>query len=150
MSSRECLFCDPGFQNGPTCVYEYRNWVLILNQFQFLLGVCMLVHKKHKEGFTSLSEEELLDVHSILKDIEDALKKSFAPDWFNYLQTNNSVRHLHFHIIPRYENPVQFAGEEFIDENFEGMPMERERTVSADTMKKVKDILRSNIQRYEN
>ncbi|MDC1287299.1 HIT family protein [Gammaproteobacteria bacterium] len=149
MSLRDCIFCESEILNGPNCVYDYRDWALILNQYQFLPGVCMLVRKSHKEGLTSLSENEVLESHSILTSVEKALKKSFAPDWFNYLQTNNSVRHLHFHIIPRYKNPVRFAGEEFIDENFEGMPIERERTLSREMMDKIVHTLQSNIEMYE-
>ena len=105
----------------------------------------MLVSKSHKEGLTSLSEDEVLEPHSIFRTVEKSLYKSFAPDWFNYLQTNNSVRHLHFHIIPRYKRPVQFENEEFIDENFNGMPIERERLISKEMTEKMVQILRSNI-----
>ncbi len=106
----------------------------------------MLVRKIHKEGLTSLSEDEILESHSILKAVEKSLEKSFSPDWFNYLQTNNSVRHLHFHIIPRYKHPVRFEGEEFIDENFMGMPVEREKLVSKEMTEKMVHTLRSNLQ----
>ena len=145
MEFPDCIFCDPSVVKGPNYIHDFGNWVLLLNRHQFLLGVCMLVSKTHREGLTSLSEIEVTEAYSILKVVEETLKKSFSPDWFNYLQTNNSVKHLHFHIIPRYQHPVQFGNEDFIDENFHGMPIERERLVSTEMTEKLIGAIRSNI-----
>jgi diadenosine tetraphosphate (Ap4A) HIT family hydrolase len=110
-----------------------------------LLGTSILVHKKHIEGFSSLSESELIEAFQIIKKIELALKKSFNPDWFNYLETNNSVRHFHFHIIPRYKQKVEFQGEEFVDDTFTNMPKVSNRKLSKEKMKKVIEVLQRNL-----
>ena len=105
----------------------------------------MLVHKDHKEGLTSLSEEEIVEAHNNLKLVEISLQRSFSPDWFNYLQTNNKIRHLHFHIIPRYKKPVTFQGEEFIDKNYYGMPVESARELPEGTMEMLIETIKTNI-----
>ena len=145
MSTEQCIFCNEQTLNGPNFVADFGNWVLLANQYQYLLGVCMLIHREHKEGLSSLSNNEAAEAHAILGRVETALKKPFDPDWFNYLQTNNSVRHLHFHIIPRYQSPVFLDEEEFVDENFNGMPIERERRLPDDSMKKMINLIRSNL-----
>lgn len=35
----------------------------------------------------------------------------------------NVVRHVHYHVVPRYSRDVEFAGEIFTDENFGHMPV---------------------------
>ncbi|MBD3318348.1 HIT domain-containing protein [Candidatus Woesearchaeota archaeon] len=134
-----CIFCQLRNKQDITFVKDFGNWVFRLNLSQFLPGASVLVHKEHKEGFTSLCEEELIEAFRILKRIESALQQAFHPDWFNYMQTNNSVRHFHFHIIPRYKNEVSFEGESFVDEQFKGLPKESNRVLSEKVMKRLID-----------
>ncbi len=131
----KCVFCTIGNEIDATFIKDYGNWVYRLSPSQFLLGVGVLVHKEHKEGLTSLSGADMTEALAIIKSIEVALKRSFSPDWFNYLQTNNSVRHFHFHIIPRYQRSVEFEGEVFHDKTFSGMPEESHRRLPANTVK---------------
>ena len=141
----DCLFCNIKESKDSTFVRDFGNWILRVNPYQFLLGICVLVRKDHKEGFTSLSEEEIVEAHNNLKLVESSLQRSFSPDWFNYLQTNNKIRHLHFHIIPRYKNPVTFRDEEFIDTNYYGMPVESARELPENTMKMLIETIKTNI-----
>ena len=143
----DCIFCNIKNSEDSTFVKDFGNWILRINPYQFLLGVCVLVHKHHKEGLTSLSEQEIVEAYKFLKVTELSLKKSFSPDWFNYLQTNNNIRHLHFHIIPRYEKPVTFQGEEFIDTNYFGMPVESTRKLSDANMQKLISTIKTNINK---
>lgn len=145
MSTEECIFCNAQVLSGPNVVRDFENWILLANQYQYLPGVCMLVHKGHKEGLSSLSNDEAVEAHAILIKVEAAIKKSFNPDWFNYLQTNNFVRHLHFHIIPRYQNPVWFDEEKFTDGNFNGMPIEIERKLPEESIRKMINLIQSNL-----
>ena len=141
----DCIFCSIKNAEDSTFIKDFGNWILRINPFQFLLGVCVLVHKDHKEGLTSLSEPEVIEAFSHLKAIELSLQRSFSPDWFNYLQTNNNVRHLHFHIVPRYKNPVKFLDEEFIDVSFNAMPTETTRQLSEETMQRLIAAIKTNI-----
>ena len=141
----DCLFCDFKDSKDSTFVKDFGNWILRVNPYQFLLGVCVLVHKDHKEGLTSLSEEEIVETHNNLKLVGISLQRSFSPDWFNYLQTNNKIRHFHFHIIPRYKYPVTFRDEEFIDTNYHGMPVESARELPESTMEMLIETIKTNI-----
>ena len=141
----DCIFCNIKNTEDPTFIKDFGNWILRINPFQFLLGVCGLVPKDHKEGLTSLSEPEVIEAFNHLQAIEQSIQKSFSPDWFNYLQTNNNVRHLHFHIVPRYKNPVQFLDEEFIDATFNAMPTENTRQLPEETMQKLIAAIQTNL-----
>lgn len=141
-----CIFCKIGNNQDATFVKDFGNWVYRVNPSQFLLGTSVLVYKEHLEGLTSLSDQDITEVFNIIKKIEKALKKSFNPDWFNYLQTNNSVRHFHFHIIPRYKSGVDFEGEKFIDANFYNMPQDNNRILSEAIMKKMIGVIQKSLQ----
>lgn len=145
MNVNGCIFCDAQVLNGPNFIIDFGNWTLIANQYQYLLGVCMLIHKEHIEGLSSLSKDEIVEAHANLIRVEQSIKEAFSPDWFNYLQTNNSVRHLHFHIIPRYQNPAWLNGEKFVDDNFNGMPIESDRKLPEESMKKMINLIQSNL-----
>jgi diadenosine tetraphosphate (Ap4A) HIT family hydrolase len=59
-----------------------------------------------------LTDEELIELKQVLKEIEAALLKNeiFKPDRFNYWQMGNVFYHLHFHGIPRYKTEREFLG----------------------------------------
>ncbi len=143
---QDCIFCAIGDKEDVTFIKDFGNWIYRIKPSQFLLGASVLVHKDHKEGLTALSSSEIAEALDIIKLVEFALKQSFQPDWFNYLQTNNAVRHLHFHIIPRYKQQAQFAGEVFVDNNYNGMPEESYRVVSESVAKMIIQTIQDNFE----
>lgn len=46
------------------------------------------------------------------------LSLAFQPDHFNYAFLQNQDRHIHLHIIPRYNEPRVFAGITFDDPDY--------------------------------
>ena len=143
---KNCIFCTTKNNTDSTTIAQFGQWTLRLNPYQFLPGNCVLVYNPHIEGLTNLPEKELLEAFRLFKKIETALEKSLDVDRFNYLQTNNNVTHLHFHIIPRYAKPITFEGETFIDENFKSMPKESGRTLPPEIMKKLITLIQKNLK----
>ncbi len=62
--------------------------------------------------------EEQTELFSILKKVKLAIENAFHSDWMNYAFLGNEFRHLHAHIIPRYEHERVFAGVVFKDERW--------------------------------
>ncbi len=64
-----------------------------------------------------MTDEEALEKHVIYKLWHEAIAKAFAPDKINQSQLGNEEYlhkgHLHWHLVPRYRRPVQFAGSDF-------------------------------------
>jgi len=53
---------------------------------------------------------------------KNSLKKSFGTTMFNWVclmndayKSKNPKPQVHFHLIPRYKNKVEFAGKRFVD-----------------------------------
>ena len=138
-----CGLCAPSL--GPI-VIESAFWKLIVNLNQNLLGKCFLTLNRHEESVSDLSETEWLDLHRQLKRTTKALTEAFAPSHFNYAFLQNQDKHVHFHVIPRFAAPREFAGCQFGDPDFPGhysVPSPR-NLVSVDVLEKVADEIRSS------
>lgn len=116
----KCKWCD--FDNKSLIIKEYKYWQLSLAESQTLLGWTHASLKRHICFFEELKNEELVELKTIIKEIKEALNKTFKPDWFNVMQLGNMTPHLHVQLIPRYKEKRYFAGREFIDKKY-GRPI---------------------------
>ena len=114
------------FDEKNNLIKEYKYWRLLIRNKSMTLGNCVAITKRHMEAFSEITPEEMVEFAHVVKDIESALKKSFSYNKINYLMYMMKDRHTHFHIIPRYETPRQFAGIEWKDEAWPKAPVERE------------------------
>jgi len=100
-------------------IKEYEYWTLYVHENQSYLGRCYLWCKRENAlDLTDATEEEQNELFKILPQIKSALEKAFQTDWFNYAFLGNEDRHLHGHIIPRYEFTREFAGIIFTDDRW--------------------------------
>jgi diadenosine tetraphosphate (Ap4A) HIT family hydrolase len=117
----------PKFPNQPI-LFETNHWFVSLWENQYYLGRASIEYKDvSKRHLSELSEEEVLELFSLIKKYEIALKKTFNTTNFNWTcLMNNSYKEknkdnpdpLHIHILPRYKDTVEFNGEVFKDEVF--------------------------------
>lgn len=109
------------FSNSPYKVYEGKYWDIILHRDnQAHLGRSIVFLKdRYIEDPTDLTKDEQEELwFDILPKFKAALDVSFQPDSINYGYHGLSIKHLHMHVIPRYQiNPIrEFAGETFVDQ----------------------------------
>jgi diadenosine tetraphosphate (Ap4A) HIT family hydrolase len=97
---------------------ESAHWRLVLNRNQNLIGKCFLVLRRHLEHVPELSPEEWAALHQQLARATQMLNGAMRPDHFNYAFLQNVDRHIHMHIIPRYDEPRTFAGAVFADPDY--------------------------------
>ena len=116
-----CIFCKLD-ESNKTHIKEYKFWSILLSFNQHTLGSSLIVLKRHIEWFKDITEEEYAEFYSVMKDLENALIKSFNPDKLNYLMLSDNVSHFKFHVIPRYKTSKEFAGKTWIDANWGHMP----------------------------
>jgi diadenosine tetraphosphate (Ap4A) HIT family hydrolase len=114
---QNCALCRE--ELGPV-VRESRHWLLVVNRNQNLLGRCILSLRRHAEAVSELSAEEWADLQDEIRASTELLAAAFGPDHFNFAFLQNQDRHVHLHVIPRYEGPREFGGRSFVDEDFPG------------------------------
>ena len=105
-----------------TIIRSYQYWSVMLRPAQVTLGALVLAAHEPGEAFSELSPASFAELHTITGQIESALAKAFQNDKINYLMLMMVDPDVHFHVIPRYAQPRQFADREFIDAGWPAMP----------------------------
>ena len=104
-----CVFCKiingeiPSFK-----IYETEDLVAFLDISQATKGHTLIVPKKHFENLLALDEETLKKISVAQKEVANILSKKLGTSAFNFVNNcgsvaGQSVMHVHFHVIPRYE-----------------------------------------------
>ena len=110
-----CVFCAIAAGEIPCFkVYEDDLVLAYLDINPFTKGHTLVIPKAHTEGLLDTTEATLAAVIARVKQVAAHLKVALKADGFNILQNNGeaagqSVKHVHFHIVPRYGNePLVF------------------------------------------
>ena len=135
---------DPGTGDGCSyCLSPHETadlicftdlWRVRLNAKQAHIGACLVYTARHALRVSDLTPGELVEFKTVMTRLERALENAFGAVllnyscWMNYaFRSQNPIPpmregapspHVHWQIHPRYEGPVQFAGETFDDPTF--------------------------------
>ncbi len=115
-----CVFCALSSGDLPSFkIYEDDVVFACLDVNPFAAGHVLVMPKVHAATLLETSDDVLKEVIVRVKKIAEHVCKTLGCDGFNILQNNGAaagqtVRHLHFHIVPRH------AGDALSFENHEG------------------------------
>lgn len=115
-----CVFCALSSGELPSFrIYEDDVVYACLDVNPFAKGHVLVMPKAHSEDLLGTPDDVLKEVVVRVKKVAAHVCKTLGCDGFNILQNNGAaagqtVRHLHFHIVPR------FAGDALAFENREG------------------------------
>ena len=116
----DCVFCAIAAGEIPCFkVYEDDLVLAYLDINPFAKGHTLVIPKEHSKGLLDTDDETLAAVISRVKKVAAHVAASLGCDGFNILQNNGeaagqTVRHLHFHIVPRW------TGDPLVFENGKG------------------------------
>ena len=105
-----CIFCKIISNEIPSQkIFEDGNTFAFLDINPASKGHVLVIPKKHYETLVDVPEEELKQLIVSVKKIAQAILKATKASGFNVLQNNGKVagqlvNHIHFHVIPRFEN----------------------------------------------
>ncbi|MFS0752235.1 HIT family protein [Oceanobacillus sp. 1P07AA] len=108
MSHEDCIFCKIIQGDIPSAkVYEDDNVYAFLDISQVTKGHTLVIPKEHTKNIYETSPEVARELFARIPIIANAIKKSYNPLGMNVLNNNESaaeqsVFHLHLHLIPRY------------------------------------------------
>ncbi|WRN81530.1 HIT family protein [Staphylococcus aureus] len=96
-------------------VYEDDYVYAFLDISQVTKGHTLLIPEKASANIFETDEETMKHIGAALPKVANAIKRAFNPDGLNIIQNNGefadqSVFHIHFHLIPRYENDIDGFG----------------------------------------
>lgn len=110
MKKDDCIFCKIAAGEIPSAtVYEDENFRAILDLGPAAKGHTLVIPKDHSENLLDVSPETAKKALSVISKTANAIKDAMSCDGINVVQNNGeaagqTVMHLHFHIIPRYNN----------------------------------------------
>ena len=114
----DCIFCAivageiPSFK-----VYEDEQVLAYLDINPFSKGHTLVIPKKHSTGLLDTDDETLAAIVARVKKVAARIQEKLGCDGFNIVQNNGeaagqTVRHVHFHIVPRWngDDATSFVG----------------------------------------
>ncbi len=139
--NRICITCTAPQNDGETIAFT-NEWKVILHPDQSGLGSCIVAPLRHVARMADLNDVEWQGFKEVVSELEPALEVTFGAKLVNlsclknwaYREHNPDPPyldgkpnpHVHWHVVPRYESAVLFAGVEFKDPTF-GEPFEWRR-----------------------
>lgn len=105
MTASPCELCaGPG---GRVIHDEGRLRVVLVDEPEYP-GFVRVVWNAHVQEMTDLSPADRTHLMEVVFAVESALRKVMRPHKMNVASLGNMTPHLHWHIIPRYEDDAHF------------------------------------------
>lgn len=104
-----CLFCKIANHEIPSSiVYEDPHIIAFLDINPVTKGHTLILPKKHYEDFTTCPSYLVARIHGIARLLSKHYDNTLSPNGYNLLSNareaaGQSVAHVHFHLIPRYD-----------------------------------------------
>lgn len=109
----DCIFCAIAAGEIPSFkVYEDDEVLAYLDINPFAKGHTLVIPKQHSKGLLDTDDATLATIIARVKKVAAHLKEKLGCDGFNIVQNNGeaagqTVHHLHFHIVPRWQGDPQ-------------------------------------------
>lgn len=87
-------------------VCELRESIVYLHEHQSYAGWCVVVLKDHAEHLAALPVARQVRLWEDVAQVAAAITRAFSPRRINYECLGNVVGHVHWHVIPRYAEPI--------------------------------------------
>ena len=158
-----CDLCVAARKETWKIIEEGEHTLTVINPWQFEVGQCCVITRRHVATLLDLSEEECGQVLRSAKRVAEALVKAYQPLGILTFQNNGvysgqETPHFHFHVVPRQKGsdwgigPPQLATfdgagrERGTAHDASGDAQRRERVrVSARQLAETVDLIRSNL-----
>ena len=112
--------------DGFPTLYVGNHWIASLrNADQTLLGTSFITARRHVHELDDLNIDEEFELIVIRNALIKVIRREFQPITFNFSCLKNygvqgdgateADPHTHWHLKPRYKQPVTVNGEEFVD-----------------------------------
>lgn len=105
MSKQSCELC---IHSGGDVVYRDDNYRIVLVDDDHYPGFCRVIWNAHVREMTDLSTAERAILIAAVWQVEEAVREVMRPDKVNVASLGNVTPHLHWHVIPRYEDDAHF------------------------------------------
>ena len=112
MKDQNCGYCRRGELLDAFGIYicDLSVSTLILFKEQSHPGRCIVAYKDHVSELVDISEEDRNVFFADVARAAKAIHKAFHPSKVNYGAYGDGGCHLHFHLVPKYEDQFEWGG----------------------------------------
>ena len=100
-----CALCQP--TQHPVLWHDDFCRVVLLNDADYP-AYCRVELLAHVKEMTDLAPEQRARMMKTVFAVEIAIREMFNPDKINLASLGNKTPHIHWHVIPRFENDKHF------------------------------------------
>lgn len=108
-----CMYCSKNSRLSDLMIKicELDASIVYLFKEQTYKGRCVVVYKQeHKNEIFDLTEENRNAFMNDVSKVASAVHRAFSPGKINYGAYGDKMPHIHFHIVPKYENAPKWGG----------------------------------------
>ncbi len=104
-----CIFCKILNKQAPaSIIYEDETLLAFLDIRPLNEGHTLVIPKRHYVDIFDIPEDQLSQVHKVVKQVSVAIKKATNSDGISIIQqngkaANQDIFHFHVHVVPRFE-----------------------------------------------
>jgi diadenosine tetraphosphate (Ap4A) HIT family hydrolase len=107
----DCILCTEDLKpEEGQLIWRGDDCRVILVNDPDLPGFCRVIWNRHVAEMTDLSSGEREHLMALVFAVEDAIRHIMNPDKVNIAALGNMVPHIHWHVIPRYQDDAYFPG----------------------------------------
>jgi diadenosine tetraphosphate (Ap4A) HIT family hydrolase len=110
------------FRVAELLILESSHWTWSVRPSQPTLGAGVIALKRHALRLAEVTAGEMGDLAGVVQQVEARLSRCFRHQIMNYLMLMMVDHHVHFHALPRYDGPREFAGLPWIDAGWPALP----------------------------
>jgi diadenosine tetraphosphate (Ap4A) HIT family hydrolase len=106
MQDNNCPFCDEtNYESEGDLTFAKTD------SYPVSKGHTLVIPKRHISSYFECTDNERLELWSLVEQVKTELEDTFAPDGFNIginvgEAAGQTVPHMHIHVIPRYSGDM--------------------------------------------
>ncbi|MDF2614792.1 MAG: histidine triad protein [Clostridia bacterium] len=106
-----CFYCekDQRLKDLMIEIAQLEVSTVFLFKEQSYKGRCVVAYNKHVNELFELEDKELELFMKDVKKVAGTIQKAFSPNKINYGAYSDKLPHLHFHIVPKYEDGLNWG-----------------------------------------